>query len=75
MLTDPQFKREMSVLLGPAVLSCNRIVDYQNGDEIFPAMLEVIHVKKTITFATYIFWSGGIGKKFSDALSKRTRRS
>lgn len=73
-LTDPQFKREMSALLGPAVLSGNHIVDYQNGDEIFPAMLEAIHdAEKTITFETYIYWSGEIGKKFSDALSERAR--
>ncbi len=73
-LADPQFKREMSTLLGPSVVSANRIVDYQNGDEIFPAMLEAIHgAEKTITFETYIYWSGDIGKKFSSALSQRAR--
>ena len=73
-IADPQFKREMSVLLGPAVLSGNRIVDFQNGDEIFPAMLEAIQgAKSTITFETYIYWSGEIGKQFSDALSERAR--
>ena len=73
-VADPQFKREMSVLLGPAVLSGNRIVDFQNGDEIFPAMLEAIRgAKSTITFETYIYWSGDIGKQFSDALSERAR--
>ena len=73
-LSDPQFKREMSTLLGPSVVSGNRIVDYQNGAEIFPAMLEAIHgAEKTITFETYIYWSGDIGKKFSNALSERAR--
>ena len=73
-ISDSQFKREMSVLLGPAVLSGNRIVDFQNGDEIFPAMLEAIQgAKSTITFETYIYWSGAIGKQFSDALSERAR--
>ena len=73
-IADPQFKREMSVLLGPAVLSGNRIIDFQNGDEIFPAMLEAIQgAKSTITFETYIYWSGDIGKQFSDALSERAR--
>ena len=73
-LSDPQFRREMSVLLGPAVLPGNRIVDLQNGDEIFPSMLEAIQAaKSTITFETYIYWSGEIGKKFADALAERAR--
>ena len=73
-LNDPQFRREMSVLLGPAVLPGNRIVDLQNGDEIFPSMLEAIQAaKSTITFETYIYWSGEIGKKFADALAERAR--
>ena len=59
---DPQFKREMGVLMGPAVLSGNRVVALQNGDEIFPAMLEAIKsAKKTITFEIYIYWKGEIG--------------
>jgi len=73
-LADPQFRREMSVLLGPSVLPGNRIVDFQNGDEIFPAMLSAIQAAEhTITFETYIYWSGEIGKKFAAALSQRAR--
>jgi cardiolipin synthase len=57
---DPQFKREMSVLLGPAILSGNSVTDLENGDEIFPAMLSAIHsATKSVTFETYIFWKGG----------------
>ena len=73
-VADPQFRREMGVLLGPAILHGNRVTDLQNGDEIFPAMLEGIRsAKKTITFETYIYWSGEVGKKFADALSERAR--
>ena len=73
-LNDPQFRREMSVLLGPGIMPGNRIVDLQNGDEIFPSMLEAIQgAKRTITFETYIYWSGDIGKKFADALAERAR--
>jgi cardiolipin synthase len=69
---DPQFQREMSVLMGPSVLSGNRITALQNGDEIFPAMLAAIRGATTsITFETYIYWSGTIGQEFSDALSER----
>ncbi len=73
-ITDPQFKREMSVLLGPAILAGNRISALQNGDEIFPAMLTAIRQgQRTITFETYIYWSGDIGQQFAAALSERAR--
>jgi cardiolipin synthase len=73
-VSDPQFRREMSVLLGPSVLGGNRIEDFQNGDEIFPAMLAAIRgARRTITFETYIYWSGEIGQQFADALSERAR--
>jgi cardiolipin synthase len=73
-VADPQFKREMGVLLGPAILPGNTITDLENGDEIFPAMLQAIaSAKKTVTFETYIYWDGEIGRKFADALSERAR--
>ncbi|MCC4621798.1 phospholipase D-like domain-containing protein [Xanthomonas cassavae CFBP 4642] len=73
-VADPQFKREMSVLLGPTILSGNRIDVLNNGHEIFPAMLAAIRgAQHTITFETYIYWSGEIGRQFSDALSERAR--
>ncbi|KHL51579.1 phospholipase D-like domain-containing protein, partial [Xanthomonas cannabis] len=71
-VSDPQFKREMSVLLGPAILPGNKIDVLQNGHEIFPAMLAAIRgAQHTITFETYIYWSGEIGREFSEALSAR----
>jgi len=71
---DPQFRREMGVLLGPAIVGGNRIQALQNGDEIFPAMLEAIAAaKRTITFETYIYWSGQIGEQFARALVERAR--
>jgi len=71
---DPQFMREMGTLLGPGILEGNRVADFQNGKEIFPAMLEAIEAaQRTITFETYIYWSGEIGKRFADALSRRAR--
>ncbi|MGY1519938.1 phospholipase D-like domain-containing protein [Luteimonas sp. A482] len=71
---DPQFKREMSVLLGPAILRGNRIQAFHNGDEIFPAMLEAIRgARANITMETYIYWSGEIGRAVAEALSERAR--
>ncbi len=71
---DPQFLRVMGTMLGPAVLPGNRITALCNGDEIFPAMLAAIGAaKRTITFETFIYWSGAIGKGFADALAERAR--
>ena len=73
-VADPQFRREMSVMLGPSILPGNRVADLQNGEEIFPAMLEAIRAaRKTITFETYIYWSGEIGARFAQALAERAR--
>ena len=73
-VADPQFRREMSVLLGPAIVPCNRVVAFQNGEEIFPAMLEAIGAaRRTINMETYIYWSGEIGQAFADALCERAR--
>lgn len=73
-VSDPQFRREMGVMLGPSIYHGNHVTDLQNGDEIFPAMLEAIRgARRTVTFETYIYWSGDIGRKFADALSDRAR--
>ena len=73
-LGSPQFAREMGVLLGPSIVGGNAVQDLQNGDEIFPAMLEAIRgAEKTITFETYIYWSGEIGDAFADALVERAQ--
>lgn len=73
-ISDPQFRREMSVLLGPAISSGNHVTALQNGDEAFPSMLEAIRgARQSITFETYIYWSGRIGEEFAAALSERAR--
>ena len=73
-IDDPQFRRELGTLLGPAIIDGNTVHDLQNGVEIFPSMLEAIaSAEKTITFETYIYWSGGVGERFADALSERAR--
>jgi len=71
---EPQFLRELGTLLGPAIMDGNRIQNFENGEEIFPAMLESVRsAKVSINFETYIYWSGEIGKEFAEALSERAR--
>ena len=64
-IADPQFQRTLGVLLGPVILPDNRFEVLLNGDQIFPAMLGAIRrAQRTITFETYIYWSGRIGDAF-----------
>ena len=71
---DPQFLRSMGNLLGPAMVPGNHVTALLNGDQIFPSMLAAIRgAKQSITFETYIYWSGEIGKEFADALSERAK--
>jgi cardiolipin synthase len=73
-IDDPQFRREMSVMLGPTIAHGNKVTALQNGAEIFPAMLAAIRsARHSVTFETYIYWSGTIGKEFSEALAERAR--
>lgn len=73
-VADPQFRREMAVLMGPQIVPGNRVAELQNGEEIFPAMLEAIAAARhTVAFETYIYWGGEIGRRFADALSERAR--
>ena len=71
---DPQFLRSMGLLLGPPVISGNRFEMLLNGDRIFPSMLEGIRsARQSITFETFIYWSGEIGEQIAHALADKAR--
>jgi cardiolipin synthase len=73
-IDDAQFRRELSVLLGPPIIDGNQVTNLENGVEIFPAMLQAVRAARhNINFETYIYWSGDIGQEFADALSERAR--
>lgn len=58
-IRDDAFERVVGSLLGPPIVSGNRVDTLVDGDEIFPSMLEAIHeARHTIDFETYIYWSG-----------------
>lgn len=74
-LDDPRFMHELGLLLGPPFVQGNRVRALFNGDEIFPPMLAAIRAAQvSITFETYIYWSGDIGRAFADALAERARQ-
>ncbi len=71
---DPQFLRTMTHLLGPPVVTGNRVTALLNGDQAFPAMLEAIRsAKRSVNLETYIFWSGEVANAFAAALAERAR--
>jgi cardiolipin synthase A/B len=73
-IDDERFERELGVLLGPPFLAGNRHKVLLNGDQIFPPMLAAIRsAANSITFETYIYWSGDVGDAFAQALSERAR--
>jgi cardiolipin synthase len=73
-VADPQFLRAMGVLLGPPLAEGNRVDTLLNGEQIFGAMLQAIEsARQTITFETYIYWSGNVGRRFAEALAGRAR--
>jgi len=73
-VSDEQFLRSMSSLLPPGYTSNNRITPLLNGDAFFPEMLDAIRgATHTITFETFIYWRGDIGKQFAKALADRRK--
>ncbi len=74
-LDNARFTQELGALLGPPFVGGNRHQVLLNGDQIFPPMLAAIRsAQKSITFETYIYWSGDIGREFAHALAERARQ-
>ena len=73
-VADDQFARTMANLLPYSFAQGNRVTPLRNGNEIFPSMLHAIRsAQRTITFETFIYWAGKIGREFADALAERAR--
>jgi cardiolipin synthase len=72
--TDAQFRRNMNVMFGPGLVPGNRVQALVNGDRFFADMLKSIRAaEKSITFESYIWWSGDIGAEFTKALIERAQ--
>jgi cardiolipin synthase len=71
-VAEPQFARSMSALFGPPLVAGNAVRPLYNGAQIFAAMLDDIQrAKRSVTFETYIYWSGSVGQRFTQALVER----
>ena len=70
-----EFMRAIGGAAGQATVGGNTVDLYQNGDEIFPPMLDAItNAKSTVHFSTYVFWDGTIPDTFADAFSTAAKR-
>lgn len=70
---DPQFLRSMQTLR-TGVRAGNRVELLENGDGLFPRMLEDIKkAQKTINLEVYIFDDGKVGLEFVRALCERAK--
>ena len=70
----PDFARLVEALTGAPLRQGNRVTVLRNGCEIFPAMLEAIRAaERTVSFATYVYWTGSIAPQFADTLAERAR--
>jgi len=68
----PAFARLVEALTVAPLRQGNRVKVLRNGDEIFPAMLEAIRsARRTVNFATYVYWTGSIAPQFAEALAER----
>src|SRR3954470_1873015 len=71
---DDTFVRTMGQLLGPPLIEGNSITILQNGDQIFPSMLEGIRsARRTITFENFLLKEGDMWRQFARALGERAR--
>jgi cardiolipin synthase len=71
---DADFRRAMGILLGPPLVSGNRITTLVNGEQIYAAMLNAIRAAQVnITFETFVF-RDGVGADFVEELSNAARR-
>ena len=74
-VSDPKFLATMDGIFGGNLRGGHEIETLLNGDEIFPAMLEAIRgARSTVTFETFVYWSGEIAKEFAEALADASRR-
>ena len=69
-----EFRQTIGAVVGTAFVGGNRLRTFENGDEIFPAMLSAIRgAKRSVNFETFVFYHGEVPGAFIEALSERAR--
>jgi cardiolipin synthase len=74
-VTDPSFPDYIATLVNTEVTRGDRYEVLQNGDEIYPAMLDAIRgASRRVEFETYNYNEGEAGETFTSALAEAARR-
>jgi cardiolipin synthase len=69
-----EFRATIAGTTGMPIIDGNRVTVYNDGDEFYPAILDVIEsARLSITMEQYIFWDGRVGKRFAEALAEKSR--
>jgi cardiolipin synthase A/B len=72
---DHEFPGYVAALLGVHATGGNSYTVLTNGDQIFPSMLAAVNgAQRRISFETYIYNEGSVGKQFTDAFIAAARR-
>jgi cardiolipin synthase A/B len=73
-ISSEKFLSSIAGTTGVPFLKGNSITILNNGDEFYPVMLDAIaQAKQSITIEAYIYWAGGIGWRFAQALADKAR--
>lgn len=72
---EDRFRHPLERAVGNWFVPGNRVDILQNGNEIFPAMLEAINdAEWSIQFTTYVYWRGDIAQQFAQAFARAAER-
>ncbi len=65
-----RYREALEAVLGTPFTPGNRIEPLENGERIFPAMLEAIaEARDYIDMETYVYWDGAVSRAFAEALA------
>ena len=74
-IDDPMFPVYAAGLLGMHPTGGNSFTVLTNGDQIFPPMLEAVNgARRRISFETYIYNEGVVGRQFTEAFIAAAKR-
>jgi cardiolipin synthase len=74
-IDDPKFPGYAAGLLGMHPTGGNSFTVLTNGDQIFPPMLQAVNgAQRRISFETYIYNEGVVGRQFTDAFIAAAKR-
>ena len=69
-----RFRHGLESVTGVPFTRGNEIEILQNGEEIFPAMLDAIRgAQRRIEFLTFVYWTGDVADEMANALAERAR--